>query len=325
MIPLTILAIIFVSGILIKSADMVIVAIRRLAKMSHARAFAISAVILAVGTSFPEMFVGITSALEGNPTLSLGDVTGSNIANLSLVVGLTAVIFGKVHVNPDFLRRDVMIALVAGVLPTILLFDGNLNRVDGLILLSVYAAYSTSFFRRRYSQIAKEQEEEESFVYRFMRQFNHVSVAKRREYGRFFVGLALMLLSADLVVRLAAYLAAESNIPKLVIGMVVIAVGTSLPEFAFSFRSVGDHEPSMFFGNLLGSTIANSTLIVGLVSVISPISVRVTHSYFSAAAAFIIIYMTFWYFIKSKHRLDRWEAFLLLVLYGGFLYSTFVS
>ena len=132
-----------------------------------------------------------------------------------------------------------------------------------------------------------------------------------------------MIFSADIIVRLASQLAIMANIPTLVIGLVIVAIGTSLPEFAFSIESVEEHEPSMLFGNLLGSTIANSTLVIGIVSIINPIEVHVVNEYLLAAVAFIAIYLLFWYFIRSKHRLDRWEAAVLLLFYVTFLYLEF--
>lgn len=324
MIPGIIILLIILSFFLIKSADMVIVAIRRISKESKAHAFTISAIILALGTSFPELFVGITSALEGAPSLSLGDVTGSNIANIALVGGLAAFFVGRVNVHGDYLRREVWISLLAGVMPLILLLDRRLSRVDGLILLAVYFAYATSFFRVRFIQIGQEQQQE-SFVYRFLRQFNHIAAERKREFGRLFVGLALLLFSADVIIRLATFLASLAQIPEFVIGLVIVAIGTSLPELAFSLRSLREHEPSMFFGNLLGSTIANSTLIIGIVSLIHPIELVAINAYFTSVAAFIIVFLSFWYFIRTKHRLDRWEAGVLLLFYLTFLVVVFTQ
>src|SRR3990167_2141189 len=119
-IGLAILIILF-SLILIKSAEMVVVALRRLSSLLKFGTFALSAIILALGTSFPELFVGITSSLEGKSSLALGVVLGSNIANIALIGGVTALIVGHVHVNPNYLKRDVWIALFAGILPLFLI------------------------------------------------------------------------------------------------------------------------------------------------------------------------------------------------------------
>lgn len=314
----SILLIIVLSLVLIKSADWVIVAIRRISKDSKTAAFTISALILALGTSFPELFVGITSAIEGKPNLALGVVIGSNIANISLVAGVTALVVGRIRVHGTYLKRDVWIALAAGVLPLILVLDTKLSRVDGLILLAVYFAYASSFFRTRFVQIGEEQKQE-NFIYRFVRKFYNIDTEKKREFGRLFVGIAVLLFSANAIVKLSSALATSFNIPLFVIGLIIIAVGTSLPELAFSFRSIKEHEPSMFFGNLLGSTIANSTLVLGLVAVIHPIEIIDTNKYFFAAAAFVVIYLAFWQFIRSKHRLDRREGVVLILLYVAFL------
>src|SRR3989337_3206856 len=166
MIPGLILLLFVFVLILIKSADIVVVSLRRLSMQTHTKTFILSAILLAMATSFPELFVGITSALEGSPALSFGNVLGANIANISLVAGLSAFFAGKVYVQGGFLKKDVIIALIAGVLPLFLVLDKTLSRVDGMILLSVYGAYSSSLFRKRFMQIAKEQQEETSFIYR---------------------------------------------------------------------------------------------------------------------------------------------------------------
>ena len=313
-----ILLILFFSFVLIKSADMVIVAIRRLSRRTNTRAFTLSAIILATASCLPEMFVGITSAFGGNAEISLGNVTGSNIAHVSVVAGVAALIAGKVRVHGNILKRDVWITMVAGLLPMILLIDGKLSRVDGLILLSVYGAYATSFFRSRYRQIVQEQSQE-GFFYIFFRKFSNITSIKRKELGKLFVGIAIMIFSADVIVRLATFFAETLNLPKFLVGLIVISIGTSLPETAFSIRTLGEREPSMFFGNLLGSTIANSTLVLGLVSLIGPFRITASGKYFSASISFVVIYVVFWYFIRSKHRLDRWEALVLLILYLTFV------
>lgn len=323
MVPALIISILFFSLVLIKAADLLITALTRLAKRTHTGVFALSAVILALGTSFPELFVGITSAIEGSPNLTLGVVLGSNIANIALVGGLTAVIAGKINVHGDFVKRDVWIALVAALLPIFLIYDLSLGRVDGLILISTYLAYATSFFRGRFEEIGKKHKDE-GFFFRFFKKLNHINSSATKEYGRLFAGVALLLFSADMIVKISENLASLAGIPLFIIGLVVLAVGTSLPEFAFSLRSIEDHHPSMFFGNLLGSTIANSTLVLGVTALIHPISVGAINEYVIAVAAFVIIFVLFWIFIRSKHELSRKEALVLLFLYLVFVVIEFI-
>lgn len=313
-----ILILIIFASVLIKSAEWVVVALRRIAKRSKVGVFAISAIILAVGTSLPELFVGITSAIEGVPNISLGVVLGSNIANTALITGLVALILGKVNVHGEYLKRDVFMALVAGLLPLALMADGILGRVDGLILLFVYAAYTAGFFKDKFAEITNEHSQE-SFFYRFLREINHIDFDITKEYGKLFLGLALMLFSSQQIIGASEKLAVAIGIPVFVVGLIILAIGTSLPELIFSIKSIKEGEPKMFFGNLLGSTIANSTLIVGLTAVISPINIVSFGDYRNAIIAFVIIFITFWIFIRSKHRLDRMEGLILVLMYLVFI------
>ncbi len=323
MVPGLILVLIFFSLVLIKAAEMVVVALRRVAAQTHTGVFALAAILLALGTSFPELFVALTSSLESASNLSFGNVLGANIANLSLVAGFSALIAGRVNVRGDFLKRDVGIALAAGVLPILLVLDGDLSRVDGLILITTYLAYATSLFRERFIEIAEEHKKE-SFFYRFVRQFNHINGARKRELGRLFIGVALLLFSADMIVRVAKQIAVLADLPVFLVGLVILSIGTTLPEIAFSLRSVNDHEPGMFFGNILGSIIANSTLVLGVAVTISPFSVVALEEYKEAVMFFVLIFLAFWFFVRSKMRLDRWEAGVLLLLYTAFVVTVFV-
>jgi len=310
--------------VLIKSAEWIIVALRRIAKRSKVGVFAISAIILAVGTSLPELFVGITSAIEGVPNISLGVVLGSNIANTALITGLVVLIFGKINVHGEYLKRDVFMALVAGLLPLALMADGILGRVDGLVLLFVYASYTASFFKDKFREITNEHSKE-SFFYRFLREINHVDFNITKEYGKLFLSLALMLFSSQQIIGASEKLAIAIGIPVFVVALIILAIGTSLPELVFSLRSIKDGEPKMFFGNLLGSTIANSTLIVGLTAVISPIIITSFADYRNAIIAFVIIFISFWLFIRSKHRIDRLEGLALVLMYFIFVAFEFLT
>jgi len=320
---LLIIVIVFFSLVLIKAADLVILSLKKISARTHTGVFALSAIILALGTSLPELFVGLTSSLEGVSNLTLGVVIGSNIANIALVAGVAALFTGKVHVQGGFLKRDVGIALVAGIAPVTLVLDGSLSQVDGLVLLAVYGIYASSLFKTRFGEIARK-EPEKDYFYRIFRRLSHLDGKETRDYARLFFGIALLLISADLIVKSANSLAIQAHIPVFVVGLLILALGTSLPELAFSFRSLEEHAPSMFFGNLLGSTIVNSTLVIGLTAVIRPIEIVAVYQYFVAAAAFSIVFLTFWFFIRSKHRLDRWEATILILLYVIFVIIEFI-
>lgn len=322
MIVVYLLILVVLSLVLIKSADYVVVSIKRLSSNIRIGTFGVSAIILTLGTSFPELFVGITSSLEGKPGLSLGVIVGSNISNLALIAASATLLVGRVRVHGDHLKKSVVAALIAGILPFILILDKTLNTVDGIILLFIYFAYVFGFFNSFDKEIIPE-EHEHTFIYRFIQKINDIKRSKTKDVAKLFLGVALMLFSADMIVKTSSNFAELINAPIFVIGLVVLAVGTSLPEFAFALRSLKDREPLMFFGNILGSIVVNSTLIIGISAIINPIKISSIEDYLIAGIAFVTIFLFFWFFIHSKRRLDRWEALLLVVLYVTFLILEF--
>lgn len=292
--------------------------LKSLVSRTRIGAFAISGLIMALGTSLPELFVGITSALRGTPSLSLGNVIGANIANLSLVIGGAALIGGAVHVRGDFLRQDVFYAFLVGATPMILLFDKQLSRLDGLILLALYGFYQGMVFNEQKGETPAE----DGFIQRLIRRLNHRGA--QRELGWIFLGLALLLFSADMIVRLAKLVAIVLNIPILLVGLILISIGTCLPELAFGIKAIKERQTQMVFGNLLGSIVANATLILGLVSLISPIRIEAFAEYLLATMAFVVIFGAFYFFIRTKHRLERWEGAFLIGFYLAFVLSEFI-
>jgi len=317
-----VILLLFFSYILIKAADLTVIALKKISEKTHTRSFVVSVILLAIGTSFPEFFVGVTSALEGTPELSFGNVLGANIANISLIVGVSALAGGRVIIRGTFLTRDVWIALVSGLAPILFILDGVISRPDGVVLIVIYIAYATSFFHARFIEIGHAHEPDK-LVYRFLRQINHTGRGNAKNFIRLAVGVLALLVSADVIVRIASSLAETAGIPIFVIGLVVLSLGTSLPELVFSLKSVKNREIGMFLGNVLGSVIANSTLVVGFASLIHPIRVEAAGRYFVAGSTFVTVALLFWFFGRTKHRIDWWEALLMLAIYVAFVIFQF--
>lgn len=315
--------IVFFCFILIKATDILVINLKSLSQATKLGEFAITSFLLALATSLPELFVGITAALEGKPNLSLGNVVGSNIANLSLVIGGAALIGGTVAVRGIFLRRDVFYAFLAGAAPMLLLFDKQLSRVDALILLVLYGFYNAWVFNERYREVVARDGQEPGFVHRLIRSLNHQG--GKAELGWIFLGIALLLFSADMLVRIATKLAVVLNLPLLLIGLFLVAVGTSLPELAFSLRAIREKRAEMVFGDLLGSIVANGTLIIGLTCLISPVRIRAFQEYLLATMAFVIIFGLFYLLIRTKKKLERWEGAILLLVYLLFVLLEFLQ
>ena len=320
MLVVYLLLILFFSFLLIKASDILLVNLTSIARRTKLGQFAITSFLLALATSLPEFFVGVAAALADKPNLSLGNIIGANIANLSLVIGGAALFSGAVIVRGNFLRRDVFYAFLAGAAPMLLLIDKNLSRVDGLILLTLYGFYQFMVFTEGKQE--KLAEEQKKFSQRVLERLNHRGT--RKELGWTFLGVALLLFSADMIVRVASKVALIFNIPLLLVGLFVLAIGTTLPELTFSLRAIKKHQPTMVFGNLLGSIVANSTLVIGVVSLISPIRIQAFSEYLLATLAFVLIFGAFYFFTRTKHRLERWEGAFLLGFYLAFLLSEFI-
>jgi cation:H+ antiporter len=324
MIIVLFLVIAIFSFFLIKSTDFVVLSLKALGSSVPRGAFAVTAIVLALGTSLPELFVGVTSALEHSSQLSLGVVIGSNIANTSLVAGVAGVSAGRIKIRGTFLERDVWIALISGLAPIILIYDGGLSRGDGIVLLAMYGAYATSFFRGRFVEVGLHQGGD-VVVGKFLRRFNNIPQGIKRDAARLGVGIFFMLVSADVIVRVAKLFALSLGIPVFVVGLIIVAIGTSLPELVFSIRSLKSHESGMFFGNILGSTIANSTLVIGLTAMIAPVGAGSNGSYTMAALTFMLVSLLFWLFARTKHRIDWWESGILVIIYLAFVLVEFIG
>lgn len=313
--------------LLIKSADLVVESLKKFSKMAHAKIVIVSSILLAVATSFPELFIGVTSAIDKAPDLTLGNVLGANIANISLVAGLSALIAGGVVIHSQFIKREVLVAAVAGLIPMALVFDGSLSRIDGIILLLFYIAYSASFFKDRFMQIA-EGHQLQGYIHRFIENIEHPKVDINFQVGRELLkmvgSVGLLIATASVVVKIAVSLATSAGIPIFIIGLVLLSMGTTLPELAFSIRSLRNNQPTMFFGNLLGSIICNSTLVLGLAALIYPIKLANPIESLAAAVSFMAIYATFWFFIKTKMRINRAQSVILLFMYIAFVAIEFV-
>jgi cation:H+ antiporter len=301
------------SFLLIKSANILVDSLRNLSRTAHLGKFALTSFILAFATSLPELFVGIAAALENRPNLSLGNVIGSNIADLSIVIGGTALVGGTMNVVGDFLQKDIFYTFLAGSLPLILLLDKTLSQVDGLILLVVYVWYVVTVLKLQ---------KRKSFLNGIIRRLSERETEVQLTW--LFVGIVLLIFSADMLVRMSYRLAAALNIPLLLIGLFIVAVGTSLPELSFGIEAIRKRQIAMIFGNLLGSVVANSSLVLGVTSLLSPIRIVVLQEYLLATIFFVVIFGVFYFFIRTKRRLERWEGGALFLLYLLFALVEFV-
>lgn len=304
MLGLYLLLLLFFSVILMKATDILVTSLKKLSQTTHLGKLALTSFVVALATSLPEFFVGIASGLENKPNLGLGNVIGSNIANLSLVIGGTALVGGSMTVVGDFLQRDIFYTFLAGSLPLILLLDNNLSRIDGLILLVVYAWYVATVLNFK---------KKESCLNGIIKR-----LGTRESEGQLswvFIGIIMLIFSADMLVNISFQIAKMFEVPLLLVGLFLLSIGTTLPELSFGIKAARQHQIAMVFGNLLGSVVANSSLILGVIALLAPIKITYLQEYLLATTFFVLIFGVFYFFVRSKHKLERWEGGLLFIAY----------
>lgn len=304
--------------VLILSGSWVVKSLTRLAAALRFSYFISGFILMALATTIPELLVGINSALEKAPSLSLGNVLGSNIVNLGLILGVVAIIKGLskgpeqgIEVRSKTIKDDVLYLAPLLLLPLVLLFDGNLSRLDGLILIGAFLVYLAKLIRER--REFKAFLEEGPLLFGCFRNL-------------FLFGFSsfLLILSAKFVVDYGILIAQGLNLPLILIGLSVVALGTSLPELVFSLQATTANKEEMVLGDLMGACAINSSLVLGITALIAPI-IKLDSSSFAKAAVFLlVIFLIFALDIRSKNGL-RWPTGVALIfLYLTFLVSEFL-
>ena len=304
---------------LMKATGLVVGALNGLVKRTKLGSFGAAAFLAAIATSLPELVVGITAAMQGKPEVSLGNVLGSNIADVSLGIGGAALVGGSVGVLGEILKRDFATAFLAAALPLVLLIDGQLTRFDGWVLIVVYVIYNVMTLGEGRGYGYKRLERVWGRIWHKLGE-----AQTEKQLGWLVVGTVGLVVTADWLVKTATNLANTAGISVFLISLFLVAVGTSLPELAFEIKTIRAKQIGMVFGNLLGSVVANSTLILGLTVVINPIILENGFkSYLIATMVFVLVFGLFWWLARTKRRLDRWEGLVLVGVYLVFAWWEF--
>lgn len=266
---LSIAAIVVGLVLLVWSADWFVDGAVGVAQFFGMSTFLIGMIIVGFGTSAPEIVVSILSALNDTPQLALGNAYGSNIANIALILGVTALII-PVVVKKEAMKRDIPILMAMTVLTLFLLMDGNVSFVDGVILLLSFVAimgfniWSELRAKRKRKKNAETDELDSEYSSK-----GPVSIVKSSLL--LLVGLALLIVSSRMLVWGAINVAQALGVSDLLIGLTIVAVGTSLPELASSIAAARKGENDLAVGNVIGSNIFNTLVVVGIAAVITPI------------------------------------------------------
>lgn len=260
---LAIIAVIIGLAILVWSADTFIDGATSLAVRFNMPSFLIGVIILGIGTSAPELVVSALAALSGSPDIALGNAYGSNIINITLVLGVTALI-SPIIIRSDVIRYDLMLLIAVTALAAIQLHDGNLSLMDGIVLImALVSVLLIQIFLSLRSNKDKVELPEE------LAAKQEVNVLK--SFGALILGLSLLIASSRAIVWGAVELATLWGMSELLIGLTIVAIGTSLPELVASVAAARRGEHDMALGNVIGSNLFNTLGVVGVAAIIKPI------------------------------------------------------
>jgi len=307
-----IISLIFGFLILIKGADFLVVYSSALAQRMKISNLVIGLTVVAFGTSTPELFVNFFASLEGNAEIAIGNVVGSNIFNILVILGLSSIIY-PLSVSKGTIWKEIpfslVAAVIAGVMANDVLFDrleySTLSRVDGFILLVFFAIFMYYIL-----SIAKIEDDRTESV-------NLISLGK--SLWMVTGGLAMLVVGGKLIVDNAVILAGRLGVHQSVVGLTIVAAGTSLPELVTSVVAVCKKNSDIAIGNIVGSNIFNIFFILGISAAIKPIPVisRINPDIWVLIGVSLLLFL--FMFTGKRRKLDRWEGSVFVFLYIGYI------
>ena len=262
--------------------------------------------IVAMGTSMPEFFVSLMSALKGTPDLAVGNVVGSNIFNTLLIVG-TAAMVTPIVIARSTVKKDMPWSMLAAVMLTVMCIDLSISRIDALILFAAFVIFILYTLReaRVNKQSATPAEEEVK------------SYSPLIAVGLVILGLACLIGGSNLFVESATKVAQELGVSEAVIGLTIVAGGTSLPELATSVVAARKGQSAIAIGNVIGSNVFNVLMIIGITGLVKPMQITgITPIDLSVMTAGMVI---LWLFSFTKFKVERWEGTVLTVIFLAYL------
>lgn len=276
----------------------------------------IGVVIIGFGTSSPEIVVSIIASLEGNPGLAIGNAVGSNITNIGLVLGVTALI-APIVVKSSVLKRELPVLLLVTAFGIALLLDHKLGVWDGIILLSTLIAILFWMVRTNKNIVSGDSLAED--VNKEIAELPKLSKTKASLF--LFGGLALLIISAQMMVWGAVEIAEYFQVPDLIIGLTILAIGTSLPELAAAISAALKNEVDMMIGNILGSNLFNLLAVLAVPAILAPsfIDIAVLQRDYPIMLAFTVAMLLVALPRKGNNAISKVEGILLLSLFASYL------
>lgn len=291
---------------LIKGADFFVEGASNVAKRFKVPSLIIGLTIVAMGTSLPETAVSISAAMAGSNSLAISNVSGSNLFNLLVVVGLCCVM-QKVEVDKDTIKRDIPYSILAAVLLVVLGMAGGmeLGRIDGIILLAFFGFFLFLMIKSALKAMNNSEEEEALTQSALMSMVSIIG------------GAAAIAIGGDWVVDAASTLAMALGMTETMVGLTIVAVGTSLPELVTSFVAARKGEVDMALGNAIGSNVFNILLVLGVASVIRPIAFVMSNAI--DIIAVVAATLVCWVVAAKNKSLGKWMGIIMILSYAAYM------
>ena len=303
--------ILFVIGfvLLIKGADLLVDGASSIAKKRNISDLVIGLTIVAFGTSAPELFVNISASLEGNSEIAIGNILGSNIANIFLILGVSAMV-SKLSVQSSTVWKEIPFSLLAvivvGFMANDVLIDGQaqsfLSRIDGFILICFFAIFM--YYIVEISKKSKTQNDDSIKTMSTLKSILYISL-----------GFAGLVFGGQWIVDGAIVIATGLGVSQSLIGLTVVAIGTSLPEMATSVVAAYKGKSDIAIGNVVGSNIFNIFWILGLSASIKPLPFIMSSNIDIVMASLASLFLFLFLFIGEKRKLQKWQGAMFILIY----------
>lgn len=303
--------------LLIKGADILVSGSSQIAKRFHISEMIIGLTIVAMGTSMPELVVSLTSAVEGFSDMSLGNVIGSNLVNLLLILGVCAMMKKGIEIKRETKMFENPLNLAITFILLIICNFGaqmlGITRGEGIFLLVIFVIYIAYLIVKSKRDSVNEQITSEE-----------KSIPMWKSILFIILGIIGLKYGADFVINNSVKIAEIIGISEKIIGLTIIAIGTSLPELVASVTAIRKGEDDLAIGNILGSNIFNILLILGVSSAITPIAYNVTYNFDILVLFFSTLLLSLYAYIGKKNQITKLKGFIFIAIYIVYLVTLLV-
>ena len=306
-------------ALLIKGADFLVDGSSDIAKKFHIPEIIIGLTIVSIGTSMPELFVSMTSSLEGYSDMSMGNIIGSNLCNLLLILGLSTIIRPvKFQKETRFIEIPMCLVLTA-IFTVFCNTSGEISKDEGIILIILFVMFI--FYTIIMGKKVEKFDKSETML-EIQTKNKPVSMIKSMFF--ILIGIIGLKVGGDLTVDNALIIAREYNVSEKIISLTILAIGTSLPELVTSVTAAIKGNSDIAIGNIIGSNIFNMLLIIGVSSLVSPIKYNFTYNIQMAILIVATIVLALFPVIPPKNEMSRFNGLIYLIMYIGYMTFLFI-